>query len=139
MLIPNTLFRVGASAMILTNKLSERRRAKYELEHTVRVHLGADTMAYECVPLLPGLCSVQMAHHTSSSRSLMPGLEQLWMPQLRVHRVPARLPVLHGCQAAPGIQQSTTSGSQQSKHNGSVQRLSACDVGASSRRRTRPT
>lgn len=50
MLIPNTLFRMGGAAMILTNKLTERARAKYELQHVVRVHLGADDMAYECVP-----------------------------------------------------------------------------------------
>ena len=48
MLIPNTLFRMGAAAMLMTSKFSERRRAKYELEHTVRVHIGADTTAYEC-------------------------------------------------------------------------------------------
>ena len=47
MLIPNTLFRMGGAAMILTNRLTERARAKYELKHVVRVHLGADDMAYE--------------------------------------------------------------------------------------------
>ena len=50
MLIPNTLFRMGGAAMVLTNKMSERRRAKYELQHVVRVHLGADDTAYECAP-----------------------------------------------------------------------------------------
>lgn len=49
MLIPNTLFRMGGAAMILTNRLTEHGRAKYELQHVVRVHLGADDMAYECV------------------------------------------------------------------------------------------
>ena len=48
MLIPNTLFRMGGAAMILTNRLTEYGRAKYELQHVVRVHLGADDMAYEC-------------------------------------------------------------------------------------------
>ena len=47
MLIPNTLFRMGGAAMLLTNKWSERRRAKYELLHCVRVHLGADDTAYK--------------------------------------------------------------------------------------------
>ena len=47
MLIPNTLFRMGGAAMILTNRLTERHRAKYELKHVVRVHLGADDVAYE--------------------------------------------------------------------------------------------
>ena len=63
MLIPNTLFRVGAAAMILTNKLNERRRAKYQLEHTVRVHLGSDTMAYECALLRAALAGLPAARH----------------------------------------------------------------------------
>ena len=46
MLIPNTLFRMGCAAVLMTNKRSERRRAKYELLHVVRVHLGADDKAY---------------------------------------------------------------------------------------------
>jgi 3-ketoacyl-CoA synthase len=49
MLIPNTLFRMGGAAVVLTNKASERPRAKYELQHCVRVHLGGDDVAYECV------------------------------------------------------------------------------------------
>jgi 3-ketoacyl-CoA synthase len=48
MLIPNTLFRMGGAAMVLTNRLGERARAKYELTHVVRVHLGADDTAFEC-------------------------------------------------------------------------------------------
>lgn len=48
MLISNTLFRVGGAAILLTNKLNDRHRVKYELEHVVRVHLGADDMAYKC-------------------------------------------------------------------------------------------
>ena len=55
MLIPNTLFRMGGAAMILTNRITEYARAKYELQHVVRVHLGADDMAYECVSLA-GCC-----------------------------------------------------------------------------------
>ncbi|KAL4420938.1 hypothetical protein ABPG77_001421 [Micractinium sp. CCAP 211/92] len=49
MLIPNTIFRMGSAAILLTNKRSERRRAKYELQHVVRVHLGSDDTAYQCV------------------------------------------------------------------------------------------
>lgn len=49
MLIPNTIFRMGSAAILLTNKRSERRRAKYELQHVVRVHLGSDDAAYKCV------------------------------------------------------------------------------------------
>ena len=47
MLIPNTLFRLGAAAVVLTNRPRERGRAKYELQHIVRVHLGADDAAYK--------------------------------------------------------------------------------------------
>ena len=63
MLIPNTLFRMGGAAMILTNRLTEYGRAKYELQHVVRVHLGADDMAYECAPALFALnsCYLRMA------------------------------------------------------------------------------
>ena len=67
MLIPNTLFRMGAAAMLMTSKFSERQRAKYELEHTVRVHIGADTTAYECATdpasdLHPPACPCQSVH-----------------------------------------------------------------------------
>lgn len=37
----------GAAAILLTNKRSEARRSKYQLEHLVRVHLGADDTAYK--------------------------------------------------------------------------------------------
>jgi 3-ketoacyl-CoA synthase len=49
MLIPNTLFRMGCAAIVLTNKRAARRRAKYQLQHVTRVHLGADETAYRCV------------------------------------------------------------------------------------------
>ncbi|KAJ3695294.1 hypothetical protein LUZ60_000671 [Juncus effusus] len=49
MLIPNCLFRVGGAAVLLTNKKSEKRRAKYELVHTVRTHRGSDDRAFRCV------------------------------------------------------------------------------------------
>eukprot|EP00250_Pteridium_aquilinum_P005595 c15667_g1_i2 orf=410-1990(+) len=49
MLIPNCLFRVGGAAILLSNKGRERRRAKYELVHTVRTHKGADDKAFQCV------------------------------------------------------------------------------------------
>lgn len=51
MLIPNTLFRVGGAAILLTNKFGDRHRVKYELEHVVRVHLGSDDMAYRYLPV----------------------------------------------------------------------------------------
>ena len=40
---------MGGAAVVLTNRAAERPRAKYELGHVVRVHLGADDVAYECV------------------------------------------------------------------------------------------
>ncbi|GKV42830.1 hypothetical protein SLEP1_g50195 [Rubroshorea leprosula] len=49
MLIPNCLFRIGAAAVLLSNKSSDRRRAKYKLLHVVRTHCGADDKAFRCV------------------------------------------------------------------------------------------
>ncbi|KAI4298337.1 hypothetical protein L6164_031910 [Bauhinia variegata] len=49
MLIPNCLFRVGGSAILLSNKASVRRIAKYKLVHVVRTHKGADDKAFRCV------------------------------------------------------------------------------------------
>ena len=46
MLIPNTLFRVGAAAIVLTNKRAARFTAKYQLQKVYRVHLGADDNAF---------------------------------------------------------------------------------------------
>ncbi|KAK1431163.1 hypothetical protein QVD17_14446 [Tagetes erecta] len=49
MLIPNCLFRVGGAAVLLSNKSSDKRRAKYKLLHTVRTHCGSDDTAFNCV------------------------------------------------------------------------------------------
>ena len=49
MLLPNCLFRMGGAAILLTNRSSERRRAKYRLVNVVRTHKGADDKAYRCV------------------------------------------------------------------------------------------
>ncbi|KAI5353863.1 PREDICTED: 3-ketoacyl-CoA synthase [Prunus dulcis] len=49
MLIPNCLFRVGCSAVLLSNKSADWRRAKYKLVHVVRTHRGADDKAFRCV------------------------------------------------------------------------------------------
>ncbi|XP_050260858.1 3-ketoacyl-CoA synthase 4-like [Quercus robur] len=49
MLIPNCLFRVGGAAVLLSNKASEKQRAKYKLVHVVRSHCGADDKAFRCV------------------------------------------------------------------------------------------
>ncbi|ONI31401.1 hypothetical protein PRUPE_1G310500 [Prunus persica] len=49
MLLPNCLFRMGGAALLLSNRRSERRRAKYRLVHVVRTHMGSDDKAYRCV------------------------------------------------------------------------------------------
>ncbi|XP_047939613.1 3-ketoacyl-CoA synthase 4-like [Salvia hispanica] len=49
MLIPNCLFRMGASAVLLSNRRSDRRRSKYKILHVVRTHKGADDTAFRCV------------------------------------------------------------------------------------------
>ncbi|CAL0321106.1 unnamed protein product [Lupinus luteus] len=49
MLVSNCLFRMGGAAILLSNKSSDRRRAKYQLVHTVRTHKGADNKSYGCV------------------------------------------------------------------------------------------
>lgn len=48
-LIPNMIFRMGASAVLLSNRFSDRRRSKYQLMHVVRTHKGADDRAFSCV------------------------------------------------------------------------------------------
>ncbi|CAL4980731.1 unnamed protein product [Urochloa decumbens] len=49
MLMSSCLFRMGGAAVLLTNRGADRRRAKYQLVHTVRTHHGADDRAYRCV------------------------------------------------------------------------------------------
>ncbi|KAF6166656.1 hypothetical protein GIB67_005518 [Kingdonia uniflora] len=49
MLIPNCLFRVGGSAVLLSNKSRDKRRSKYKLVHVVRTHRGADDKSFNCV------------------------------------------------------------------------------------------
>ncbi|GAA0172039.1 hypothetical protein LIER_25945 [Lithospermum erythrorhizon] len=49
MLLPNCLFRMGAAAILLSNKKSDQKRAKYRFVRTVRTHKGADERAYTCV------------------------------------------------------------------------------------------
>ncbi|KFK39995.1 hypothetical protein AALP_AA3G316500 [Arabis alpina] len=48
MLVTNCLFRVGGAAILLSNRSKDRRRAKYELAHTVRIHTGSDDRSFEC-------------------------------------------------------------------------------------------
>jgi 3-ketoacyl-CoA synthase len=49
MLVSNTLFRMGASGVLLSNRWRDQWRAKYRLMVTVRVHHGADDDAYGAV------------------------------------------------------------------------------------------
>lgn len=49
MLITNTLFRMGAAAVLLSNNPRDWGRAQYVLKHTVRTHMGADDLAYDSI------------------------------------------------------------------------------------------
>ncbi|KAL0334725.1 UNVERIFIED_CONTAM: 3-ketoacyl-CoA synthase 4 [Sesamum radiatum] len=49
MLIPNCLFRMGGSAVLLSNRASDRRRSKYKMMHVVRTHIGSEDTAFRCV------------------------------------------------------------------------------------------
>ncbi|CAL0315333.1 unnamed protein product [Lupinus luteus] len=49
MLLPNCLFRMGGAAILLTNRRSDHKRAKYTLDLVVRTHKGGDDNAYHCV------------------------------------------------------------------------------------------
>ncbi|KZV57044.1 3-ketoacyl-CoA synthase 11-like [Dorcoceras hygrometricum] len=49
MLVSNCIFRMGGAAILLSNRPSDKRRAKYQLIHTVRTHKGADDRSYSCV------------------------------------------------------------------------------------------
>lgn len=49
MLVCNCLFRLGGAGALLSNRPKDLRRAKYELMHTVRVHLGCEDDAFGCM------------------------------------------------------------------------------------------
>ncbi|KAL0000801.1 hypothetical protein SO802_014582 [Lithocarpus litseifolius] len=49
MLLSNCLFRLGAAAILLSNRSSDRRHSKYQLIQTLRTHKGADDKCYNCV------------------------------------------------------------------------------------------
>ena len=49
MLITNTLFRLGGAAVLLSNKTSDKYRAKFKLEHVVRTHMGSNETAFGSV------------------------------------------------------------------------------------------
>ncbi len=47
MLITNCIFRWGGFAALLSNHPMDRSRAKYQLKHVVRTHLGSNPDAYK--------------------------------------------------------------------------------------------
>ncbi|KAK9086392.1 hypothetical protein Syun_028786 [Stephania yunnanensis] len=49
MLLTNTLFRSGGTIILLSNRKQDRRRAKYVLQHLVRINMGFDDQSYTCV------------------------------------------------------------------------------------------
>jgi hypothetical protein len=49
MLIPNCLFRSNGSAVLLSNRPCDARKAKYSIRHLVRTNLAADDVAFNCV------------------------------------------------------------------------------------------
>ncbi|KAK1309422.1 3-ketoacyl-CoA synthase 10 [Acorus calamus] len=49
MLIPNCFFRMGCSAVLLSNRRRDFFRAKYRLDHIVRTHKGGDERSFRSV------------------------------------------------------------------------------------------
>lgn len=49
MLLSNCIFRMGGAAVLLSNRMSDKGKAKYRLAHTVRTHKGANDGCYGCV------------------------------------------------------------------------------------------
>lgn len=49
MMVTNCLFRAGGAAILLTNKPSYRRSAKFKLLHAIRTHIGSNPEGYSCV------------------------------------------------------------------------------------------
>ncbi|PSS36350.1 3-ketoacyl-CoA synthase [Actinidia chinensis var. chinensis] len=51
MLLPNCFFRMGAAAVLLSNRLLDRWRAKYQLKQLVRTHKGMDDKSFKSIQL----------------------------------------------------------------------------------------
>ena len=49
MLVGNALFRMGGSAVLMTNVPADVPRCRYRLAHVVRTHVGADDQAYDAI------------------------------------------------------------------------------------------
>lgn len=56
MLVPNCFFRMGCSAVLLSNRRRDYRCAKYRLEHLVRTHKAADDRSFRYFPSSFSLC-----------------------------------------------------------------------------------
>ncbi|GIL63203.1 hypothetical protein Vafri_17330 [Volvox africanus] len=52
-MVANAIFRMGATAVLFSNKASAGRVAKYRLEHTIRMHAGASDRAYRSMHWSP--------------------------------------------------------------------------------------
>jgi dTDP-4-amino-4,6-dideoxygalactose transaminase len=63
--LANSLFGMGAAALVLTNKPSLARKAKYQLLHSVRAHVGQDDR-YSVLRFAYGVlvCSYAAVHAT---------------------------------------------------------------------------
>jgi 3-ketoacyl-CoA synthase len=48
-LVANAIFRMGGAAVLFSNRRDLGRRAKYQLQHSVRVHTGQEDAAYRCI------------------------------------------------------------------------------------------
>ncbi|KAF5183792.1 3-ketoacyl-CoA synthase, partial [Thalictrum thalictroides] len=48
MLVPNCLFRMGASAILLSNRPCDKNHSKYQLLHTIRTHKANEDRGYKC-------------------------------------------------------------------------------------------
>ncbi|CAL5184377.1 unnamed protein product [Lathyrus oleraceus] len=49
MLLTNCLFRMGGSAVLMSSRVQDKRKAKYELQHIVRTINAYDDQSYACV------------------------------------------------------------------------------------------
>ena len=72
------IFRAGAAAVLLSNKASMRRTAKYELLHSVTANVAADDKAFGCgagcgPTAFPPLRQQQLSCGAGAAPTLTPG------------------------------------------------------------------
>jgi hypothetical protein len=53
-LLVQCLFRSNGSAVLLSNKTADMKRAKYHIRNIVRTNMAADDVAYNCVMQVSG-------------------------------------------------------------------------------------